>query len=83
MLKYDILKYFSAVIQGILVLLLPLEQLVALYMHYLTVAVLAAADTFSRYYIEAEKELVEQWPDYGTVSFQVMNSFKMNENLIF
>ncbi|MPC32153.1 hypothetical protein E2C01_025458 [Portunus trituberculatus] len=59
-----------AVIQGVLVLLLPLEQLVSLYMHYLTIAVLAAADTFSNYYIEGEKRLVNQWPDYGTVSFQ-------------
>lgn len=61
----------AAVIQGVLVLLLPLEQLVSLYMHYLTIAVLAAADTFSNYYIEGEKRLVNQWPDYGTVSFQV------------
>lgn len=61
----------AAVIQGVLVLLLPLEQLVSLYMHYLTIAVLAAADTFSNYYIEGEKHLVNQWPDYGTVSFQV------------
>lgn len=44
-----------------------------LYMHYLTIAVLAAADTFSNYYIEGEKLLVNQWPDYGTVSFQVGN----------
>lgn len=61
----------SAVIQGVLVLLLPLEQLVSLYMHYLTIAVLAAADTFSNYYIEGEKDLANQWPDYGTISFQV------------
>ena len=50
---------------------MPLEQLVTLYMHYLTVALLAAADTFSHYYIEAEKLRATESPDYGTVSFQV------------
>ncbi|KAB7506984.1 RING finger protein [Armadillidium nasatum] len=73
----------SAVIQGLMVLLLPLEQLVSLYMHYLTVAILAAADTFSRYYIEAEKGLSEQWPDYGTVSFQGFSNMLMLQKSLF
>jgi len=58
-------------IQGLLLLLLPLRLLVTLYMHYLTVAVLAAADLFSRYYVNTESTLTEEWPGYGTVSFQV------------
>lgn len=72
-----------AVIQGVLVLLLPLEQLVSLYMHYLTIAVLAAADTFSNYYIEGEKRLVNQWPDYGTVSFQGFSNMLMLQKSLF
>ncbi|XP_068228294.1 RING finger protein 145-like [Palaemon carinicauda] len=72
-----------AVIQGVLVLLLPLEQLVMLYMHYLTIAVLAAADTFSNYYIEGEKRLVSQWPDYGTVSFQGFSNMLMLQKSLF
>ncbi|XP_045598876.1 RING finger protein 145 [Procambarus clarkii] len=72
-----------AVIQGVLVLLLPLEQLVSLYMHYLTIAVLAAADTFSNYYIEGEKHLVNQWPDYGTVSFQGFSNMLMLQKSLF
>ncbi|ROT64015.1 hypothetical protein C7M84_018057, partial [Penaeus vannamei] len=72
-----------AVIQGVLVLLLPLEQLVTLYMHYLTIAVLAAADTFSNYYIEGEKLLVNQWPDYGTVSFQGFSNMLMLQKSLF
>lgn len=72
-----------AVIQGVLVLLLPLEQLVSLYMHYLTIAVLAAADTFSNYYIEGEKHLVNQRPDYGTVSFQGFSNMLMLQKSLF
>lgn len=72
-----------AVIQGVLVLLLPLELLVSLYMHYLTIAVLAAADTFSNYYIEGEKLLVNQWPDYGTVSFQGFSNMLMLQKSLF
>ncbi|CAL4158993.1 unnamed protein product, partial [Meganyctiphanes norvegica] len=72
-----------SVVQGILVLLLPLEQLVTLYMHYLTVAVLGAADMFSRYYIEGEKKLVSQWPDYGSVSFQGFSNMLMLQKSLF
>ncbi|KAK4289576.1 hypothetical protein Pmani_030530 [Petrolisthes manimaculis] len=72
-----------AVIQGVLVLLLPLEQLVSLYMHYLTIAVLAAADTFSNYYIEGEKHLANQWPDYGTISFQGFSNMLMLQKSLF
>ncbi|XP_076035409.1 RING finger protein 145-like isoform X2 [Oratosquilla oratoria] len=71
------------VIQGVLVLLLPLEQLVSLYMHYLTIAVLAAADTFSNYYVEGEKQLMHQWPDYGTVSFQGFSNMLMLQKSLF
>lgn len=60
-------------VQGILLLLLPLRQLVMLYMHYLTVAVLAAADQFSRYYVSSESTRVEEWPRYEAVAFQVKN----------
>lgn len=58
-------------VQGILLLLLPLRQLVMLYMHYLTVALLAAADQFSRYYVSSESTRVEEWPSYEAVAFQV------------
>ncbi|KAF2358499.1 TRC8 N-terminal domain [Trinorchestia longiramus] len=57
-------------VQGLLLLLLPLRQLVTLYMHYLTVAVLAAADLFSRYYVSSESTRVEEWPRYEAVAFQ-------------
>ncbi|KAA0198661.1 hypothetical protein HAZT_HAZT009080 [Hyalella azteca] len=57
-------------IQGLLLLLLPLRQLVTLYMHYLTIAVLAAADMFSRYYVSSESTRVEEWPRYEAVVFQ-------------
>lgn len=72
-----------SVVQGLLVLLLPLEQLVSLYMHYLTVAVLGAADMFSRYYIEAEKNLVAQWPDYGAVNFHGFSNMLMLQKSLF
>lgn len=58
-------------VQGVLLLLLPLRQLVLLYMHYLTIAVLAAADQFSRYYVSSESAMAEEWPRYEAVSFQV------------
>uniref|UniRef100_A0A2P2I1E5 RING finger protein 145-like n=1 Tax=Hirondellea gigas TaxID=1518452 RepID=A0A2P2I1E5_9CRUS len=57
-------------VQGVLLLLLPLRQLVLMYMHYLTIAVLAAADQFSRYYVSTESALVEEWPRYEAVAFQ-------------
>ena len=40
-------------------------------MHYLSVAVLAAADLFSRYYVSSESAMTEKVPGYGALTFQV------------
>jgi len=53
-LCFRFLNFPTVLIQGLVILILPLPKLVTLYMHYLSVAALTGASLLSRHYVLTE-----------------------------
>ena len=51
--------FHTVLLQGLLILILPLHKLVTLYMHYLSIAALVAGSLLSRHYV------LNEFPDFG------------------
>lgn len=54
--------FVTVLIQGLVILILPLPKLVTLYMHYLSLAALTAASLLSRHYVLTESTEQEKEP---------------------
>lgn len=55
-------NFMTVLIQGLVILILPLPKLVTLYMHYLSLAALTAASLLSRHYVLTESLDLEKEP---------------------
>jgi len=50
---------YSVLVQGLIILILPLPKLVTMYMHYISLAALTAASLLSRHYVLNESQFQE------------------------